>query len=115
MNGHYDPGSFIRADQNLSRVMSLLERCHFNRMEPGLFDPIINSIRDPHDPWKVAADFSSYLEAQEQAAKKYRNYDSWVTSSIINTASSGRFSTDRTIYDYNEEIWKLKPVPSLPL
>ncbi len=115
MNGHYDPESLIRSDQNLLRVMNLLEKCHFNRMEPGLFDPIINSIRSPHDPWKVAADFTSYVDAQERAAKRYRDHDSWVTSSIINTASSGRFSSDRTIYDYNQEIWKLKPVPSLPL
>jgi starch phosphorylase len=115
MNGHYDPDSFIRSDDNFSRVMGLLEKCHFNRMEPGLFDPIINSIRSPHDPWKVAADFSSYVEAQESAEKKYRDYDSWITSSIINSACSSRFSTDRTIFDYNQEIWKLKPTPSLPL
>ncbi len=115
MNGHYDPDSFIRSDKNFTRVMDLLEKCHFNRMEPGLFDPILNSIRSPHDPWKVAADFTSYVEAQERAEKKYRDVDSWVTSSIINSASSSRFSTDRTIFDYNQEIWKLKPIPSLPL
>jgi len=115
MQQHYDPEAIINSDPNLSQVINLLEKSHFNQQDPGLFDDIINSIRSPHDPWMVAADFSSYLEAQEQAAKRYRDRESWVTSSIINTASSGRFSTDRTIYEYNHIIWRLKPVPSLPL
>ncbi len=115
MHGHYDPDAIIRSDKNLARVMNLLEKGHFNHMEPRLFDPIIDSIRSPHDPWKVAADFASYVKSQKRAAKRYRDHDSWVTSSIINTASSGRFSTDRTIVEYNQEIWRLKPVPSLPL
>ncbi len=115
MHGQYDPNAIIQADEKLARVMNLLEKGHFNHMEPGLFDPIIHSIRSPHDPWKVAADFSSYVKAQKRAAKRYRDHDAWITSSIINTASSGRFSTDRTIIDYNQEIWKLRPVPSLPL
>ncbi len=115
LHGRYDPNSIIQSDHNLSRVMNLLEKGHFNHMEPGLFDPIINSIRSPDDPWKVAADFASYVKAQKRAAKRYRDHDAWVTSSILNTASSSRFSTDRTIVDYNQEIWKLKPVPSLPI
>ena len=115
MHGQYDPESIIGSDENFSRVMNLLEKGHFNRMEPGLFSPIIDSIRSPHDPWKVAADFASYVEAQNSATIRYRDHDSWVTSSIINTASSAKFSTDRTIFEYNQEIWKLKPIPSLPL
>ncbi len=115
MQPQYNPEAIIHADPNLSRVMKLLEKCHFNQQEPGLFDPVTNSIRSPHDPWMVAADFTSYLEAQEQAASMYRDHESWVTSSILNSAFSGRFSTDRTIYEYNHNIWKLKPVPSLPL
>ncbi|MCP4128615.1 MAG: glycogen/starch/alpha-glucan phosphorylase [Gammaproteobacteria bacterium] len=115
IQGRYNPEAIIHADPNLSRVMNLLEKCHFNQQEPGLFDPIINSIRNPHDPWMVAADFTSYLEAQEQAARLYQDHESWVSSSIKNSASSGRFSTDRTIYEYNHNIWRLKPIPSLPL
>ncbi len=115
MHGQYDPDAIIRSDKNLSRVMNLLDKCHFNHMEPGLFDPIINSIRSPDDPWMVAADFASYVKAQKRAGKRYRDHDSWVTSSIINSASSGRFSTDRTIVEYNQDIWKLKPTPSRPL
>lgn len=111
----YDPEAIIAACPNLARVMNLLEKYHFNQLAPGLFDPICNSIRSPHDPWMVAADFSSYIEAQERAAKHFRNHEAWVTSSILNTASSGRFSTDRTISEYNQDIWKLKQTPALPL
>lgn len=111
MRGHYDPSAIIAADEDLSRVMRLLESGYFNRFEPGLFDEVIGSIRNPHDPWMTAADFRSYVEAQKRAAEAYRDRSRWLRSSILNTASSGRFSTDRTILEYNRDIWKLTPIP----
>jgi starch phosphorylase len=112
---HYAPDAIIAQDDDLRRVMHLLEIGHFNQFEQGLFDPIIASIRSPADPWLVAADFRSYVEAQRHAAAYYRDPENWVRSSICNTASSGRFSTDRTMQEYNAEIWKMQPVPALPL
>jgi starch phosphorylase len=106
----YDPNAVIAADADLQRVMALLESGHFNRFEPGLFDPIIGAIRSPHDPWLVAADFASFVAAQEQAAAAYRDPERWTRMSILNTAASSRFSTDRTIAEYNADIWKLTPV-----
>ncbi|MDO9224823.1 MAG: glycogen/starch/alpha-glucan phosphorylase [Pseudomonadota bacterium] len=106
----YDPNALIEADADLKRVMTLLESGHFNRFEAGLFDPIINAIRDPHDPWLVAADFRAFIDAQAEAAAAYRDRDRWSRMSILNTASSGKFSTDRTMREYNAEIWKLTPV-----
>ena len=110
---HYDPNAIIDGDENLRRVMQLLESAHFNQFEPGLFDPIINAIRSPSDPWLVAADFSSFVTAQQQAAEAYCDEERWIRMSILNTAASGKFSTDRTMQEYNAEIWKLKPVPAL--
>ena len=107
---HYDPNSIINSDPDLKRVMKLLESGHFNHLEPGLFDPIINAIRSPNDPWLVAADFRSYIDAQDKAAAAYGDVDRWTRMSILNTATSGKFSTDRTMEEYNAEIWKLKPV-----
>ncbi|MDP2833100.1 MAG: glycogen/starch/alpha-glucan phosphorylase [Pseudomonadota bacterium] len=107
---HYDPNALIEADPDLKRVMDLLESGHFNQFAPGLFDPIIHAIRNPHDPWLVAADFRSFIDAQELAATAYRDRDNWARMSILNTASSGKFSTDRTMREYNAEIWKLTPV-----
>ena len=108
---HYQPDVFIAADERLAHVMALLESGHFNRFESGLFDPIIDAIRNPHDPWLVAADFSSYADAQQRAAQLFRDQESWTHASIINTASSGWFSTDRTIAEYNRDIWKMAAVP----
>jgi len=106
----YDPNAIIAADHDFSRVMRLLESGHFNRFEPGLFDPVIAAIRDPRDPWLVAADFHSYVAAQERAAAAYRDRERWTRMSILNTALSGKFSTDRTMEEYNRDIWKLVPV-----
>jgi starch phosphorylase len=115
LRSHYNPNAIIEEEPALAGVMRLLERGHFNQFEPGLFDPIIQSIRSPDDPWVVAADFRSYLEAQRHAAAYYRDRDQWVRSSIYNSAASGRFSTDRTMRQYSREIWDLEPVPALPL
>ena len=107
MQQHYNPQSFIDDDPDLQAVMSLLESGHFNLFEPDIFHDIIASIRSPHDPWLTLADFRSFVDAQKQAAACYRDREAWVSKSIMNTASSGYFSTDRTMKEYNEEIWKL--------
>ncbi|MEJ1461932.1 MAG: glycogen/starch/alpha-glucan phosphorylase [Candidatus Sedimenticola sp. (ex Thyasira tokunagai)] len=113
--GHYQPQQIIDTDMNLKRVMDLLETGHFNQFEPGLFDPIIHSISDAHDPWMVAADFSGYIKAQEQAAELYRDRERWVACSILNAAASGKFSTDRTMHEYNDGIWQLDATPPAAL
>jgi starch phosphorylase len=112
--GHYDPNGIIASDSSLLQVMGLLESGHFNQFEGGIFDSVIFSIRNPHDPWMTAADFRGYIEAQERAAAAYRDRDRWLRMSILNAAHSGRFSSDRTIAQYNEEIWRLEPVPPQP-
>lgn len=108
--GHYDPDAIIAADEDLCRVMELLECGHFSQFEPGLFASIIRAIRSPDDPWLVAADFRSYVEAQRLASETFRDREAWLRKSILNAACSGKFSTDRTILDYNRDIWQLEPV-----
>ena len=109
-HGHYNPSAIIAEDEDFKRVMNLLECGHFSQFEPGLFASIAHAIRSAHDPWLVAADFRSYLDAQQQAATAFQDQDAWTRMSIFNTAFSGKFSTDRTMQDYNRDIWKLKPV-----
>jgi starch phosphorylase len=108
--GHYDPNGIIAGDEDFTRVMNLLESGHFSQFEPGLFASIAHAIRSEHDPWLVAADFRSYLDAQQQAATAFQDQQAWTRMSIFNTAYSGKFSTDRTMQDYNRDIWKLKPI-----
>ncbi len=112
---HYDPRAIIEADEDLARVMRLLGSGHFNQLEPGIFDSIIQAIWNPHDPWLVAADFRSYVDAQQQAAEAYRDQETWTRMSLLNTAASGKFSTDRTMRQYSDEIWKLEAVTPLPV
>ncbi len=101
----YNPSSIIESDEDFSRVMKLLQSGHFNRHEVSIFDPIINSIYDPNDAWMTAADFRSYIDAQKKVNIAYKDQQSWAKMSILNTAASGRFSSDRTIREYNSEIW----------
>ena len=104
---HYDPDATIAADEDFSRVMQLLESGHFNLFEPGIFDSVVASIRSRDDAWMTAADFRGYLDAQQAVARVYQDTTAWTRMSIYNTAASGRFSSDRTIRDYSEEIWGL--------
>jgi starch phosphorylase len=110
--GHYDPAAIVAADTDLERVIHLLESGHFNLFEPGLFDPIVHSILNPHDPWLTAADFRGFVDAQRKVATAYRDRERWLRMSILNTATSGKFSSDRTIQDYNRDIWHLPQVPA---
>ncbi|MEW8024432.1 MAG: glycogen/starch/alpha-glucan phosphorylase [Candidatus Thiodiazotropha sp.] len=115
MRHHYMPNRIIDQDSDFKRVMQLLESGYFNQFEPGIFDPVIESIRNPYDPWMTAADFRSYIDAQEKAAKAYLDQRQWNRMSIVNSAKSGRFSTDRTIQEYNRDIWRLNQtsIPSV--
>ena len=112
---HYDPAAIIKADPDLAQIMDLLSCGHFNQFEPGLFDEIIGSIKSPLDPWMVAADFRSYVDAQRRVATAYRDREAWTRMSILNTAHSGPFSTDRTMREYNDDIWRLTPVTPPPV
>ena len=73
-------------------------------------DTVIRAIRNPQDPWMTAADFRSFLDAQAKAEDAYADQEQWTRMSILNTAASGRFSTDRTMVDYNRDIWRLESV-----
>ncbi|MCP4047765.1 MAG: glycogen/starch/alpha-glucan phosphorylase, partial [Gammaproteobacteria bacterium] len=106
----YDPHSLIDNDRDFRRVMRLLENGHFNHFEPGIMDDVIAAMRNPHDPWMTAADFRSFIDAQEAVGVAYKDQQHWTRMSILNTAKSGRFSTDRTMRDYNRDIWRLDEI-----
>ena len=110
MRAGYDPEQVIAGDQDLSRVIALIRSGHFNHCEPGIFDDILGTLTSWGDYWFVCADFADYLRAQREAAAKYQDVDAWTTSSILNTAASGKFSSDRTIAEYAKDIWHITPV-----
>ena len=106
----YNPLALIEADKDLQRVLELLADNHFNAAEPGIFDGIIRSLTEHGDYWMILADFRSYVEAQKRAATAYLDQERWTRMSIINSATSGKFSSDRTIHEYNWDIWHLTPI-----
>lgn len=106
----YNPRAIIAQDPDLKRVVSLLEGGHFNQFEPNRFDNVINAFTSHNDPWMTVADFRSYVDAQHNAGLAYQDKTRWAKMSILNSAHSGKFSTDRTMEEYNNEIWKLDKI-----
>jgi starch phosphorylase len=107
---NYDPQAIIEGDEDLTAVMQLIEAGQFNCAEAGVLDSIVHSVRSPQDQWMTAADFRSFVDAQDQASRAYVDVDRWTRMSILNSSASGRFSTDRTMRDYNRDIWRLNPI-----
>ncbi|WP_238381327.1 glycogen/starch/alpha-glucan phosphorylase [Mariniblastus fucicola] len=105
---NYRPNEIIAADEEIRRVMEMLEGGMFNQNEPGLFDILTTGLRNPQDQWVTMADFRSYIDVQREVGTAYQNQDLWSRMSIINVANSGWFSSDRTIQQYADEIWKVK-------
>ncbi len=101
----YRPADIVAADGDLQRVLHLLESGHFNLLEPGIFDDIIGAMTSPGDPWMTLGDFRAYVDAQRRVDAAWQDRDGWLRRCIMNTAASGRFSSDRTIREYGRDIW----------
>jgi starch phosphorylase len=108
LRGHYRPAAYVEQDHELHEVIDLLSSGHFNNFEPGIFDVILGALLSPHDPWMTLADFRGYVDAQHRVSVAWQDQANWTRLSILNTASSGFFSTDRTMQEYNRDIWRLK-------
>lgn len=106
----YHPNQIIADDPEIRRVMELLEGGRFNPNEPGIFDLLTSGLRNPHDQWLTIGDFRSFIDVQRQVAAAYQDQENWNRMSILNAAGSGWFSSDRTIQQYADEIWKVKPL-----
>tara|TARA_Y100001968_G_scaffold309886_1_gene330279 strand:+ start:64928 stop:67462 length:2535 start_codon:yes stop_codon:yes gene_type:complete len=109
-NSGYHPGSFIQNSPELAEVLKLVEMGHFSNGDSDLFKPIINTLSG-EDPFFVMADFDDYLNAQDQVNKAWHDQKKWHRMSLLNTARSGFFSSDRSIREYCDSIWKVKPLP----
>ena len=106
----YRPNDIIAADEEIRSVMEMLEGGRFNQNEPGLFDILTAGLRNSQDQWVTMADFRSYIDVQREVSSTYQNRDLWSRMSIINVANSGWFSSDRTIQQYADEIWRVKSI-----
>jgi starch phosphorylase len=104
----YNPGEYYENNIEIKKVLDLLSTDFFNKSEPGIFKPVVDNLLNS-DPYFVLADFESYLETQRIVEKNYKDQYKWTQKSIINSARSGKFSSDRCIKQYSEEIWGIKP------
>jgi starch phosphorylase len=105
----YRPMDFVDQNEELQAVLQLIKDGFFSRGNTTQFQPLLDNLMW-HDPYFVFADYESYADCQTLVDQTYRDKDAWTRMSILNVARSGKFSSDRTIREYCEEIWKVKPV-----
>jgi starch phosphorylase len=106
----YDPFMFYQSNQDLKRVLDMIQYNFFNRSEPGIFKPIFDALVHNGDKYCLLADYASYVQAQERVAAEFLDRKLWTEKSIVNVARAGKFSSDRTISEYANDIWNVKPV-----
>ncbi len=113
--GGYDPSQLFNTDQDIRHVLMQLINGEFSPNNPELFRELYNSLLvdggyNRPDPYFILKDFRSYAQAQERVEAAYRDTAGWAKKAILNVACAGKFTSDRTIKEYVDEIWKLDKV-----
>ncbi len=106
----YRPMDFYESNPELRDVIELIRGGFFSRGDTDLFRPIVDGLLH-HDPYLLLADFKAYMECQDRVSAAFGDVERWTRMSILNTARSGKFSSDRTIREYCADIWDAKAVP----
>ena len=114
-NGGYNSNEIFNNDQNVREVLMQLVNGMYSPENPELFRPLYDSLLKgnpgcPADRYFILKDFESYAAAQREVVAAYQDKDKWAEKAILNTASCGKFSSDRTIEEYAHEVWKLEKV-----
>ena len=105
----YNPRVPYQNNPGLREALSMINTGYFNRDKPHLYNNLYNSLVF-EDKYMLLEDFTSYVECQQRVMKTWEDQEKWTRMSILNTAASGKFSSDRTIDEYARDIWKLEPV-----
>ena len=113
--GGYNPMEIFNNDQDIRKVLMQLINGYYSHQDTELFRPLYNSLLNTQntakaDTYFILKDFKPYAEAQRKVEEVYRDEDRWAKSALLNVASSGKFTSDRTIQQYVDEIWKLDKV-----
>ena len=114
-NGGYNPMDYFNNDQDIRRVLMQLINGYYSPQDPELFRDIYNSLLNTKnsakaDTYFILKDFRSYAEAQKRVEAAYRDENWWARAAMLNTASAGKFSSDRTIEEYVRDIWHLEKI-----
>lgn len=105
----YRPASVVTENPELRAVLDLIAGGHFSHGDTEVFRPLIDNLIH-HDPFLVLADYASYVQCQDRVSAAWQDRDAWSRMSILNAARSGKFSSDRAIEEYCDEIWGVRPV-----
>ncbi len=105
----YRPMDYVDHNEELKAVLQLIGSGHFSGGDADVFRPLVDNLRYD-DPFLVLADYAAYVECQSRVSTAWRDTDAWTRMSILNTARSGKFSSDRAIAEYCDEIWNVHPV-----
>lgn len=108
--GSYNPKDYYNKNENIKRIMDSFNSDIFCNGEPGIFKWIFESIMDYGDVYFHLADIQSYIDTQKKIEKDFSNRSNWAKKAILNTARTGKFSSDRTISEYSRDIWNVKSV-----
>lgn len=103
----YSPWGCYHQNPAIRRVLDMIRDGYFSGGDQDMFRPLLNNLLDGGDPYCLLADFQSYLDCQKQVSDLYRDQSAWTKKSIHNVAKMGKFSSDRTIQNYSDEIWRL--------
>jgi starch phosphorylase len=106
----YRPRDYYDAHSQLRETIELIGSGFFSPGDPGLFRPLVDQLLH-HDTYLLLADYAPYVECQKRVGQAYRDQEDWTRRSILNVARIGYFSSDRSIREYCEKIWKAEPVP----
>jgi len=105
----YRPADIVADNAELRAVLDLIGSGHFSHGDREVFRPLVDNLV-LYDPFLVLADYASYIDCQERVSAAWLNKDNWTRMSILNTARSGKFSSDRAIAEYCSDIWKVSAV-----
>jgi starch phosphorylase len=105
----YRPSDYVKSNDELSDVFSQIAQGRFSRGDPNVFRPLVDSLLQ-FDPFLVLADFADYVACQQRVSDAWQDARRWTRMSIMNTARSGKFSSDRAIGEYCERIWNARAV-----
>ena len=109
--GWYNPHWHYENEPETRTALDMILSDNFSRREPGVFAPLHDTLLAHGDHYMHLADLKSYLETDQRLCDLYADADAWAARAILNVASSGRFSSDRTIADYATAIWNVEPCP----
>jgi len=111
--GGYDPAVYYEQDAELHRVLNQIRDGVFCSSEPDLFRGLFHTLVYEGDYYFNLADYRSYIDCQKAVSELYLDQDEWHKTAITNVARMGKFSSDRVIEQYAEEIWQVEPCPVL--